>query len=432
MTTGKILILAVCATMLAACAEAPEEVREEISIYDAAEAVEKADIRKASFEEVLEEARELSQTNGTNVKIESIILPESEAMPTYTLELDSAGQEELFAALTECDELSLQGGYKVELGGDIDSWRSSRERTFTYGPELPAKVLYKDKDSIKISDSGIYYNYELISVDGGITTLFSSFASPDTMPPQTYSAEGRYYTDLKATDDSYTLYDGSAMTVAEAAEMAEGFANSCFSKAELSQFTYQADYIDARRIEDDRFGMYIVLCRRDSRGSLFDSSYGYLFDLDRPEHPILNGIIYLWVTGSGRIEELEHHYPLKITEERENSEYVTLGSAVEILSYVLAQGTAYDIRRCTLKYVPVFTDSDYERDARAFRDSLPEEDRSLVQISPEAICRYGSYTLEARPCWVFETCSGSGTQTNCGTVYIIDALSGELRIERII
>ena len=107
-------------------------------------------------------AKDINKTNNTNIKIQSIILPESEGMPTYSIKLDSSGRKELFDALSDCDELGLHDGVTVESSGNSDSWKALGNDVFTYAPDINAMLLYKDKESIKKSSSGVYYNYELI------------------------------------------------------------------------------------------------------------------------------------------------------------------------------------------------------------------------------------------------------------------------------
>ena len=83
-------------------------------------------------------------------------------MPTYSIKLDSSGRKELFDALSDCDELGLHDGVTVESSGNSDSWKALGNDVFTYVPDINAMLLYKDKESIKKSSSGVYYNYELI------------------------------------------------------------------------------------------------------------------------------------------------------------------------------------------------------------------------------------------------------------------------------
>ncbi len=97
------------------CAKAPKEVMNEISAYDSAQAAQTAEIKTATFKEVTDNAKDINKTNNTNIKIQSINLPESEGMPTYTIKLDSSGRKELFDALSECDELNLHGGVTVMM-----------------------------------------------------------------------------------------------------------------------------------------------------------------------------------------------------------------------------------------------------------------------------------------------------------------------------
>ena len=110
-----LLIVSLCCS----CAQAPKEVMDEISAYDSAQTVETTEIKTAPFKEVTDNAKDINKTNNTNIKIQNIILPESEGMPTYSIKLDSSGRKELFDALSDCDELGLHDGVTVESSGGV-------------------------------------------------------------------------------------------------------------------------------------------------------------------------------------------------------------------------------------------------------------------------------------------------------------------------
>ena len=109
---------------------------------------------------------------------------------------------------------------------------------------------------------------------------------------------------------------------------------------------------------------------------------------------------------------------------------MTLKSAVNILSNKLAQGKAYEFDTAELKYIFEVTRSDYINAARDYAKS-DESDDIIVLYSPESVCAYGSYQITAKPYWVFTDITSQNTGTNCGSIFMIDALDGELRIENV-
>ena len=414
--------------MFCSCAETPSEVDSEIDAYNNASAVKTVDEEYGSVEAVLEQARDIEKTNKTNIRIEILVLPQSKAMLVYDIKLECSGNSETLDTISKSKALDFQAGEKVRIDGDIQKWKNSGDNRFTYQPSECAEVMYKKDQSVQC-EQGSYFGFNLAVTQTGIVSRLPDWSSPDTMPPDTYAAQKRYYSGFEDISESFTLCDGKDMTVSQAASFAENFADEYYSKSESSQFTYKADYIDVREIEKGKHGIYVLLARCDKNGTRFDSTFAYKPDLTKDIPALLAQPVLVWITRTDYIAEAERHYALKIVSEKETDKLLTLQSAVEKLSNTLAQSTAYSIKRASLKYVSVFKSSDYVKDAKKYYDSVDENKKLEIQVSPQSITAYGNYELEARPCWVFETCTGSGKETNCGIVYIVDALTGEVRIE---
>ena len=414
--------------MFCSCAETPSEVDSEINAYNNASTVDNTNMQYDDIMNVLAQARDFADTNKTNITVENIVLPESTSMPVYEMKLECSDIDGTMEKLSASKSLHFEGGETVKIDNNIDQWKNSGNNIFTYEPSENAKVMYNKGQSIQC-ERGTYFGFNLAVTQTGIISRLPEWSSPDTMPPDTYTAQKRYYFGFDEITDSYTLFDGKEMTISQAASFAQSFADEVFASSEQSQFQYKADYIDVREIEKGKNGIYVLLTRCDKNGSRFDSTFAYKHDLTKDLPALLAQPVLVWITRTDYIAEAERHYALKLTSEKETGKLLTLQSAADKLSNTLAQSTIYSIKRASLRYVSEFKSSDYVKQAKQYYDSIDESKQFEVLVSPQAISAYGNYELEARPCWVFETCTGTGKETNCGTVYIIDALTGEIRIE---
>ena len=288
---------------------------------------------------------------------------------------------------------------------------------------------YPHEDNVLISDAGYYYGYDFVANELGIITKFTDNATPQTSSPYQFNVTKRYYSISSEISDSYSLYDGSKCSVLDIAEFAEQFCMNYFSESENNLFSYRANYVDVREMGDEKYGAYVSLCRVDKYGNNFDSIYAYQYELGGKKTALLAAPIYIWVTGKSYISEMERHYSFDISEETDNSDFLTLESAVNVLSNRLAQGKSYEFETAELKYIFEFTNSQYINDAEYFANDLSENEKIQVNLSANNILMNGTYILQAVPYWTFTKHKLTGNGMNNGTIYMVNALTGELRIE---
>ena len=199
-------------------------------------------------------------------------------------------------------------------------------------------------------------------------------------------------------------------------------------------FDYQVNYVDVRQVSPEQYGYYISLCRKDLHGNLFDATPIYTYTLDEFENrnPLIASPIHLWITSNDNIAEFEIIQALTISEVIANDQIVSLGSAVNILSNELAQGKSYDFETVELKYILETTSSDYIDAARNYAKSSEYDSNTYgIVYSPDSIFAYGNYQINAIPYWVFTDITAQNTDTNCGGIFMINAIDGNLRIENI-
>ena len=171
------------------------------------------------------------------------------------------------------------------------------------------------------------------------------------------------------------------------------------------------------------------MSRIDSYGNYFDSTYAYHTELGNEKTPLLSAPIYLWIVGQSKIAELERHYSLKIVDENENDSFISLKSAVNTMSNKLAQGRAYDFDTVEFKYIFEFTESSYIDEANTYAETLDDYDKISVNLGTANIVKKGRYVLKAVPYWVFTKFSPTPMERNCGTIYMINAITGDFRNE---
>ena len=418
-------------SLLAGCAKAPSEVEKEIDDYNSAQAVSETDIDTLPVSDALNEARSFCDANKTNIKIQNLILPESTKMPTYDVRFDTSGAVEVFKMLQNEPMLSNSGGGAVVESPDgITAWKGKKENCFTSSPELKGTLYYRDKSAVKRSDWGSYYNFDMGMNEAGIMTLFADERKTGIGSALKYSVEKRYLTDFLKSTESFDMCDGKKMSVSDAADFAQKFCNDKLADSENRQFVYQVNYIDVRKVADGKYGYYVSLCRKDKYGNLFDatSMYPYLTDEFEKRNALIASPMYLWITSHDSIAEFQRMYTFSITESGTNDKIVTLRSAVDTLSKELAQGKSYDFDTAELKYIFEITQSDYIDAAREFAKSDDSNDFITI-YSPEAVYAYGSYKITAKPYWVFTDITANNSGTNCGRIFMIDALDGSLRVE---
>ena len=429
----RLICMALSLLLLTGCAKAPSEVDKEIENYNSAQTVSKAETVTLPVGEAIKEARSFSADNTTNITVKNLILPESTKMPTYDVRFDSSGAGEVFKKLQNEPLLATDGGgIAVDSPSDIRSWKDKKENCFSSFPELNGTLYYRNSSDVKCSDWGTYYGQNMRMTEAGSISLFADEQNTGVGSSLNYPVEKRFLTDFQNITESFTLCDARKMSVSEAVKFAQKFCNDDLAAAEKNRFEYQVNYVDVRKVEADKYGYYISLCRKDKYGNLFDATGMYPYQIDEFEsrNPLIASPMYLWITSGDNIAEFEKRYTFSIDEISSGDKIVTLKSAVNILSNKLAQGKAYEFDTAELKYIFEVTRSDYINAARDYAKS-DESDDIIVLYSPESVCAYGSYQITAKPYWVFTDITSQNTGTNCGSIFMIDALDGELRIENV-
>lgn len=412
---------------LVSCKETPKEVQDEIDNYNEAVFGNASDLEYLPLSEVLNIADDTIKNNSSNIKIKDLILPDSHKMPIYRLDFDSSKCFDALKKVTSSDECKKgEDTYFAKLEGCDDI---SGNKRFFAEADLDMQLCYPNKEAVKKSEWGSYYDFDFCSNELGIITMFSDCETLESTSPLTLEAFKRYYRLSDDISDEYKMIDGNSYTIQEVINFAEKFCIDNFAESEFNQFSYKANYIDVRKLSDDSYGFYVSLSRIDSYGNYFDSTYAYHTELGNEKTPLLSAPIYLWIVGQSKIAELERHYSLKIVDENENDSFISLKSAVNTMSNKLAQGRAYDFDTVEFKYIFEFTESSYIDEANTYAETLDDYDKISVNLGTANIVKKGRYVLKAVPYWVFTKFSPTPMERNCGTIYMINAITGDFRNE---
>lgn len=429
----KLMCMALSLLLLTGCAKAPSEVDKEIENYNSAQTVKQAVTDTLPVDEAIKEARSFSADNTTNIIVKNLILPESTKMPTYDVRFDSSGAGEVFKKLQNEPLLATDGGgIAVDSPSDIRSWKDKKENCFSSFPELNGTLYYRNSSDVKRSDWGTYYNQDMTMNESGIMTLFANERKTGIGSSLKYTVEKRYLAGFSESTEVFALCDGKKMSVGDAVKFAQKFCNEKLAAMEKNIFEYQVNYLDVRKVADGKYGYYVSLCRKDKYGNLFDatSMYPYHYDEFETRNALIASPMYLWITSQDNVAEFQRMYTFCVEESGSNDKIVTLKTAVDTLSSKLAQGKSYDFDTAELKYIFEITQSDYIDAAREYAKTNADNSVPIV-YSPESVYAYGSYKISAKPYWVFTEITAQNTGTNCGRIFMIDALDASLRTENV-
>ncbi len=434
----KLKILSVCTVLffsLVGCAETPSDVKEEIDNYNNAQTIQNTDTDTLLFSEAIKEAHNFNASNETNITIQNLILPDSLKMPIYNVEFYNNKVSDLFTKMQSDPLLANNGsGKAINTPNDFDVWKTKKDYCFTAFPEFDGKNYYRNESEIKQSDWGAYYGQNMRMTESGCITLYADEQNTGIASALQYPVKERYTNNFINSTDSYNLCDGKSMSVGKAVQFSQEICNDYFAVTEKNLFEYQVNYIDVREVSPDQYGYYVSLCRKDSYGNLFDATPIYKYTLDEFEsrNALIASPIHLWITNSDNIAELEKNYTFIINEIDSNDKILSLESAVENLSKTLAQGKSYNFDTLELKYMFETIQSDYIDAARKYSQSNEYDDNMYgVVYSPDSIYAYGDYQINAIPYWVFTDINAQNTDTNCGGIFMVNAIDGSIRIENV-
>ena len=216
MRTKILIIMILSAILLTGCSDVPSEVKEEIDNYEKAETVQDTEICTVPLITAIEQAKDFQMNNSTNIFIENLILPDSTKMPAYDVKFYNEGMGDLFSDLQNEPLLGNDGqGRIVDTPSDLDVWKNKPDYCFTAFPELDGANYYRSESDVMISDWGVYYGQNMRMTESGCMTLYADEQNTGIGSAFQYSVEKRYVSDFSKEAETYSLCDGTSMSVAE-------------------------------------------------------------------------------------------------------------------------------------------------------------------------------------------------------------------------
>lgn len=424
------LLTAAALLTLTACAEAPEEVKNENSILDNKEQAQSATFEFASLKEIRETSESVLASNNTNVTAKSVRIGSGDAMPAYKISpynnnFDKLGDivKYLLGSDFSLDSPQCDYAQKGELRNPDD---------LEEGTNPHSNVLFM-ADDMDFAHSIVYHD-----------TGYSFYNGVKGDDPYRYTVdhptEKRYKVNIgeELDDASYIMTDGSEWSVKDAAAFAKSFCDTYFAPLENYLFDYSLTDLRVKRL-DDRFGYVLEFQRVDKNGNLYDNHYPYAnteiqYDPIQRKYNDDNwltmGMPYLY---DSEIQIMFNKkdtvnsflkgntpYTGEVTDSGEK--LLTLSSAIDIISSKLAGQAAYSFETIELEYYYTALDC-------GGYDELEEAGK----YNNQDMLNFAD--IQLRPYWAFTMSNcypdmdkENRTPVNYNCLYLIDALTGEMYI----
>ncbi|MBR1763817.1 MAG: hypothetical protein IJ746_00300 [Ruminococcus sp.] len=421
----KIFVIMLSALILAACAEAPEEVKRENEVLDRTEDAVRENAEDSRDELTLSTMEEIRaalendiRQNATNVSAAKVFVSDAESMPVYTIKRHF-GTVDVFKkiiaeSLGSCDEGDL--GHS-EDGHSYFQW--SPTEVLNYNNECEGSWFYPDttdkKEAPKFfySDCGMFIHSEGDPYAGEVADTYD-LRKGDTFP-----------------EEKLTLTDGGRCSVAEAVkeseEEAEKYISRLFCEG-MSVRVYMASVY--RQDSGSSITMYAdivmpngapVLCGAKIAGDVMSRYY----DGKSPMMP--ENILVFSKSGAGKpADVIINRTPAPDEQTESGDRLLSYGEAVKLLSSRLATASAYEFDCASLEYV---ISAPYSE--RYCAQAVYGDGSAFMDFYNELYYHMDDNREYLRPCWVFrdlsKQCEGENEWVQ-GGIYTVDALTGEIGI----
>ncbi len=471
-----ILIALLMSTILCACAQAPENVKQQAEILD------------NSGQDVLSQSHSNSDSADTNSNIEYVeqkergsladiraqletdialnnsrivvwdaYVGEGEIMPTYDVNIAQIDIDNiypladyLFSSRYDVSDESLYRVLEAEQpldpdypftdyptdydnDGHIDTPNSSILDMVSFFPEQNDKTV-----SVTMHSSGVVGGSEI----GAQSPYFYQYSFKtkygyDVLSQKAYS----YTTDIYGVpviDDtieynekiSYTMSDGTEWSIEDAIRFAQEFYNEQLIAFENTSIEFRVINILVQQVEEGRYGYFITMGAFDENDNYIDSEGLYKYDWEKignGEAFFIENRSYLWSFEKDKVGLVSKGFGLqnKIATDI-GDDLISLSKAIEILDSSLAKGIAVKIPCAQLCYV--VTCKSYNNVFEKWNVDKAETDFALNNYY-QSVC-FTECEFELRPMWVFKTDNNAYTQIGSGNSYFVDAKSGEMFVAK--
>ena len=443
-----------CTLLLTACADAPSNVRDTVSILDGAQSAEQSEPDRAGSADyaALSEICARLQTdladNHTQIAVSDAFVGGAVSMPTYACSLNAVdvtdGTEnpalqriasDLFGTqLTKSNTTLVRHDdptdpdyppvdHPSDWNGDgrIENANCTNMDILSYTktPDDPSIGCY-------IHGSGYSFGAQLTMFDNP-PAIHSSFPDEQTFDILTHPADD---------SDAFPMFDGTIWSVSDAAAYFEAFYNNTLSVLDPEPYTYKVKYLYVKALGDGKYGYLAEMMQQDAQGNAFDGDHtsGFRFSKETKQ-TVADGkpfffpeISYCYAYLKETVGVYYKSDSIKRTAVlQENGELLTLSGALNRLSETLADRKAVKIPRAELCYA-LFCDG-YPYFGEWGVDYKNTGDFWYSEVLCKRTC---AFTL--RPVWVFRTEYDVIDNVQDGRVlgekYLVDAVTGEVTVVR--
>ncbi|MBR1765061.1 MAG: hypothetical protein IJ746_06660 [Ruminococcus sp.] len=291
----------------------------------------------------------------------------------------------------------------VPFANYFDQWMLSPLSEEEYGTS-PRMVTAESSGEVFVSQTGYlgddeeqnYYNYE------------NSSCSAAHYYPQ--------YEDV--SEVSYAVYGGEEWALDEAVAFAEEFYNKSLAPSDPEEFYYRVRRVDVIPTSDSTFG-YLMDLQRFTKGGLpFDSdSFGTIdgISAENGHRALLGSCSTAFLTKKDTLTRVEKSFSYSLEEGEPGGGLLTLGEAAELLRSAFAQYMLLEFDTAELCYAVTV-------------DSYPETDvGGKTNFNEGYALQYCQ--ISARPYWCFKEPENHDLDTwSTGTAYYVDACTGAIKL----
>ena len=262
----KLTAMILSVLMLAACAEAPEEIKRENSILDNVQTItqteQRPDLEYLTLDEIRSRAKDDISSSNTNIVIKNVRIGDGNTMPVYDTVRDYPDyKERIGKAVSEIFGDDLSSEMKGSITTDEDFGM------LFYAPE--GKSIDNGVSVSRKGSMGITYEF------------FEQYGNPSAYGTKSNLVKTYLFTeDEQALGDTYIMTDDKELSVGDAAKEAERLFNAYFILGEDDGISYKINRLDVYKYPDGKHGFLYYMDTYDKDGNILIGNLNPVIDVE--------------------------------------------------------------------------------------------------------------------------------------------------------
>lgn len=465
-----ILIALLMSTILCACAQAPENVKQQAEILDNSgqdvlsqshSNSDSADINsnieyveqkeRGSLADIRAQLETDIALNNSRIIVLDAYVGQGDIMPTYSTRVGSAGIENVFELIefiysdeydTSNEELyHLHAGtdpiyleyeatdYPCDYNNDgrIETPNSYIIDMYFFHPDEKNPNL-----CVGTHSSGLVTGYEENEYYAGgydevaVYNFLSRYGDIVDRYKFNVASEEWVVTECDASEISYKMADGSEWAITDAVAFAEEYYNEHLTVFEVNDVTFKVATLSVCDLENGCYGYYMTMSCFDENGNYINTESNYEYDWEKignNEAFYIENQSFFWTYKKDVACNFSKDFG---TTERtaidSGDDLITLSQAINTLDESLAQEISLTVPCAQLCYVVTCTGYGEIYD----RWNVDRSEKYFASENYyESIC-FRDCDFELRPMWVFKSSNYSYIDIGSGKAFMVDAKSGEV------